>query len=122
MMTGTLTHRLATLADDTGNSDLYEKSHAIELIMEREYASKGIYPNVDFYSATTYHCIGLKLDLFRSYEDTLLKNTMVPDHAVLIDAKPAAYSLRGAIVFSQLAKTRYTSEQLAIAEAFCNDS
>jgi len=52
------------LADDTGNSDLYEKSHAIELIMEREYAAKGIYPNVDFYSATTYHCIGLKLDLF----------------------------------------------------------
>ncbi|MAO24988.1 MAG: citrate synthase [Phycisphaerae bacterium] len=52
------------LADDTGNSDLYEKSHAIELIMEREYASKGIYPNVDFYSAPTYHCIGLKLDLF----------------------------------------------------------
>jgi citrate synthase len=52
------------LADDTGNSDLYEKSHAIEQIMEREYAAKGIYPNVDFYSATTYHCIGLKLDLF----------------------------------------------------------
>ncbi|MGJ8636395.1 MAG: citrate/2-methylcitrate synthase [Phycisphaerales bacterium] len=52
------------LAEDTGNMDLYEKSHAIELIMEREYASKGIYPNVDFYSATTYHCIGLKLDLF----------------------------------------------------------
>jgi citrate synthase len=52
------------LADDTGNMDLYEKSHAIEQIMEREYASKGIYPNVDFYSATTYHCIGLQLDLF----------------------------------------------------------
>lgn len=52
------------LAEDTGNMDLYNKSHAIELIMEREYASKGIYPNVDFYSATTYHCIGLKLDLF----------------------------------------------------------
>ena len=30
----------------------------------RELAAKGIYPNVDFYSATTYHCIGLKLDLF----------------------------------------------------------
>ena len=27
-------------------------------------AAKGIYPNVDFYSATTYFCIGLKLDLF----------------------------------------------------------
>jgi 2-methylcitrate synthase len=52
------------LAEDTGNSDLYAKSHAIEQIMEREYASKGIYPNVDFYSATTYHCIGLQLDLF----------------------------------------------------------
>ncbi|MEQ9096480.1 MAG: citrate/2-methylcitrate synthase [Phycisphaerales bacterium] len=52
------------LAEDTGNMDLYEKSHAIEEVMEREVAKKGIYPNVDFYSATTYHCIGLKLDLF----------------------------------------------------------
>lgn len=52
------------LAEDTGNEDLYAKSHAIELIMERELAAKGIYPNVDFYSATTYHCIGLELDLF----------------------------------------------------------
>ncbi|MGV6814700.1 MAG: citrate/2-methylcitrate synthase [Phycisphaerales bacterium] len=52
------------LAEDTGNMDLYLKSQAIEKVMEREYASKGIYPNVDFYSATTYHCIGLKLDLF----------------------------------------------------------
>ncbi|MEO0483620.1 MAG: citrate/2-methylcitrate synthase [Planctomycetota bacterium] len=52
------------LAEDTGNGDLYAKSHAIEQVMEREVAAKGIYPNVDFYSATTYHCIGLKLDLF----------------------------------------------------------
>jgi citrate synthase len=52
------------LAYDTGNQSLYEKSQAIEKIMEREVAAKGIYPNVDFYSATTYHCIGLKLDLF----------------------------------------------------------
>ena len=52
------------LAEDTGKFDLYEKSHKIEQIMEREVASKGIYPNVDFYSATTYHCIGLELDLF----------------------------------------------------------
>lgn len=52
------------LAEDTGNVALYEKSNAIEQIMARELASKGIYPNVDFYSATTYHCIGLKLDLF----------------------------------------------------------
>jgi len=52
------------LAEDTGSQDLYEKSHAVEQVMEREVAAKGIYPNVDFYSATTYHCIGLKLDLF----------------------------------------------------------
>ncbi len=57
----TLAEQLAT---DTGNSDLYAKSSAIEKTMEREVAAKGIYPNVDFYSATTYHSIGLKLDLF----------------------------------------------------------
>ena len=52
------------LAADTNNTDLYEKSRRIEEIMDREVGAKGIYPNVDFYSATTYHCIGLKLDLF----------------------------------------------------------
>ncbi|MDX2130462.1 MAG: citrate/2-methylcitrate synthase [Planctomycetota bacterium] len=52
------------LAHDTGNTQLYEKSTAIEAVMNREKAAKGIYPNVDFYSATTYHCIGLPLDLF----------------------------------------------------------
>lgn len=52
------------LAADTGNTALYEKSQAIEQVMLREKAAKGIYPNVDFYSATTYHCIGLQLDLF----------------------------------------------------------
>ncbi|RNC82073.1 MAG: citrate synthase [Phycisphaera sp.] len=52
------------LAKDTGNEALYEKSNKIEEIMAREVGAKGIYPNVDFYSATTYHCIGLKLDLF----------------------------------------------------------
>ena len=52
------------LATDTGNQDLYNKSMKIEEIMTRELGAKGIYPNVDFYSATTYFCIGLKLDLF----------------------------------------------------------
>ncbi len=52
------------LAEDTGNQELYEKSYRIEQVMEERVASKGIYPNVDFYSATTYHCIGLELDLF----------------------------------------------------------
>ncbi len=52
------------IATDTGNLRLYEMSSTIEQIMEREVGSKGIHPNVDFYSATTYHSIGLKLDLF----------------------------------------------------------
>jgi citrate synthase len=52
------------LAADTGNIDLFNKSTRIEEVMNREKAAKGIYPNVDFYSATTYHCIGLPLDLF----------------------------------------------------------
>lgn len=52
------------LAQDTGNIDLFNKSTRIEEVMNREKAAKGIYPNVDFYSATTYHCIGLPLDLF----------------------------------------------------------
>jgi citrate synthase len=52
------------LAQDTGNTALYEKSAKIEEVMLKEKAAKGIYPNVDFYSATTYHCIGLPLDLF----------------------------------------------------------
>lgn len=52
------------LAKDTNNLSLYEKSNRIEQVMEAAVAAKGIYPNVDFYSATTYHCIGLKLDLF----------------------------------------------------------
>ncbi|HVU64446.1 MAG TPA: citrate/2-methylcitrate synthase [Phycisphaerales bacterium] len=52
------------IASDTGNLKLYEMSSKIEQIMAREVGSKGIYPNVDFYSATTYHSIGLKLDLF----------------------------------------------------------
>jgi citrate synthase len=32
--------------------------------MAKEVAAKGIYPNVDFYSATTYYSLGLDLDLF----------------------------------------------------------
>ncbi len=52
------------IATDTGNLRLYEMSSTIEELMKREVGAKGIYPNVDFYSATTYHSIGLKLDLF----------------------------------------------------------
>jgi citrate synthase len=52
------------VAADTGNLKLYELSHRIEELMAAEVGSKGIWPNVDFYSATTYHSLGLQLDLF----------------------------------------------------------
>lgn len=52
------------LADDTGNQELYEISNRIEQIMHEAVAAKGILPNVDFYSATTYYSIGLAIDLF----------------------------------------------------------
>ena len=53
-----------TIAEDTGNMDLFEMSSAIEGVMHEKVAAKGIYPNVDFYSATTYFSLGLDLDLF----------------------------------------------------------
>ena len=52
------------LAEDTGNLDLYEMSCRIEEIVVDAVGEKGILPNVDFYSATTYHSLGLDLDLF----------------------------------------------------------
>ena len=52
------------LARDTGNLPLYEMSKRIEEIMNEAVAAKGIFPNVDFYSATTYWSLGLDLDLF----------------------------------------------------------
>ena len=53
-----------SLAEDTGHQNLYEMSRRIEEIMNEKVGSKGIYPNVDFYSATTYSSLGLELDLF----------------------------------------------------------
>ena len=52
------------LAEDTGNQGLYDMSTRIEQIMHEAVGSKGIHPNVDFYSATTYYSIGLAIDLF----------------------------------------------------------
>ncbi len=52
------------LAEDTGNKGLYEMSRRIEEVMAAAVAAKGIHPNVDFYSATTYYSLGLDIDLF----------------------------------------------------------
>ena len=45
----------------TGKSKLYDISVKIEEILRKE---KGLLPNVDFYSASTYHSLGIEKDLF----------------------------------------------------------
>jgi citrate synthase len=45
----------------TGERKLYEMSIIIDEIITRE---KGLLPNVDFYSATVYHSLGIEKDLF----------------------------------------------------------
>jgi citrate synthase len=49
------------LAEESGNSRLYEMSIRIEELM---LAEKGLHANVDFYSATVYHVLGIPTDLF----------------------------------------------------------
>lgn len=49
------------MADKTGISKWYEMSQRIEQLMIEK---KGMYPNVDFYSASTYYLMGIPLDLF----------------------------------------------------------
>ncbi|MDY7107773.1 MAG: citrate/2-methylcitrate synthase [Planctomycetota bacterium] len=52
------------LAEETGNTELFELAVKIEEIMEREVGHRGIYPNVDFYSALTFICLGIEMDFF----------------------------------------------------------
>jgi citrate synthase len=49
------------LAEESGNARLYEISTRIEELM---LAEKGLHANVDFYSATVYHVLGIPTDLF----------------------------------------------------------
>lgn len=52
------------LAEITGNMKWYAISNQIEKVMEKEVGSRGIYPNVDFYSASVYYYLGIEIDLF----------------------------------------------------------
>lgn len=49
------------MADKKGESKWFEMSQRIEQHMHEK---KGMYPNVDFYSASTYYLMGIPLDLF----------------------------------------------------------
>lgn len=51
----------ARLTREAGHPELYEMSVLIDQIMQEK---KGLMPNVDFYSATVYHSMGLTTDLF----------------------------------------------------------
>lgn len=47
--------------DSAGDSKWYEISRKVEEVMLSE---KGLFPNVDFYSASTYYMMGIPLDLY----------------------------------------------------------
>ncbi|MGQ0542904.1 MAG: citrate/2-methylcitrate synthase, partial [Blastocatellia bacterium] len=49
------------MADKKDETKWYEMSQRIEQLMHEK---KGMYPNVDFYSASTYYLMGIPLDLF----------------------------------------------------------
>src|SRR3954453_12047403 len=49
------------LADESGDPRWYDMSEQIEQTVMSE---KGLYPNVDFYSASTYHYLGIDTGLF----------------------------------------------------------
>ncbi|HUL31429.1 MAG TPA: citrate/2-methylcitrate synthase [Thermodesulfobacteriota bacterium] len=55
------------LADRTGDRRWFELTKAIETATQEEFRKlkgKEIYPNVDFYSASVYHMMGIPTDLF----------------------------------------------------------
>jgi citrate synthase len=49
------------MGERAGNAKWYEMSRRMEEVMMRE---KGLYPNVDFFSASTYYMMGISLDLY----------------------------------------------------------
>lgn len=49
------------MADKKGETKWYDMSQRIEQLMHEK---KGMFPNVDFYSASTYYLMGIPLDLY----------------------------------------------------------
>ncbi|HBR56933.1 MAG TPA: citrate synthase, partial [Blastocatellia bacterium] len=49
------------MAERKGESKWFEMSRRIEQLMQEK---KGMFPNVDFYSASTYYLMGIPLDLY----------------------------------------------------------
>lgn len=49
------------VGEAAGDTKWYEMSRKVEAVMMRE---KGLFPNVDFFSASTYYMMGIPLDLY----------------------------------------------------------
>ena len=49
---------------ESGSTPLYDTALALEAEMARRVGSKGIYPNVDFFSGIVYAKLGIPTDLF----------------------------------------------------------
>lgn len=49
------------LGERAGDTKWYEMSEVMEKVVHDE---KGLYPNVDFYAASTYHSLGLEMEVF----------------------------------------------------------
>lgn len=56
-----MSEELGKRASDT---KWFEMTRRVEEIFQPQVAEKGIYPNVDFYSASAYHVMGIPSDLF----------------------------------------------------------
>ena len=54
----------ADLFTEKGSTPLYDVAHALETAAAERLGSKGIYPNVDFYSGLVYEKLGIEVDLF----------------------------------------------------------
>ncbi len=52
------------LCEAAGKPELYEIAKRVEEKVIDAYGAKGIFPNVDFYSGTIYHCLGIETAMF----------------------------------------------------------
>ncbi len=52
------------LGEKTGETKWYEMSERIEELWVSRFSEKGVWPNVDFYSASLYYSMGIPLDLY----------------------------------------------------------
>ncbi|MFQ5893476.1 MAG: citrate/2-methylcitrate synthase [Nitrospinota bacterium] len=52
------------LCEAAGKPELYEIAKRVEDKVIAAYGEKGIFPNVDYYSGTIYHCLGIETAMF----------------------------------------------------------